>query len=55
MKKPRRSTVLGRWRIVDEMTAVSGDGDADREPHGTLTGEIRFLHGDEMPFTARPG
>ena len=105
MKQPRRSTVLGRWRIVeiegwdadyidmlgpghiqfdrdgghiefgavqlgldcwyspagvhfnfqghDEMTEVSGDGDADLEPDGTLTGEIRFHHGDEMPFTAR--
>jgi hypothetical protein len=37
----------------DEMTEVSGDGDADLEPDGTLTGEIRFHHGDEMPFTAR--
>jgi hypothetical protein len=105
MTKPRRSTVLGRWRIVeiegwdtsyidmlgpghiqfdrdgghiefgavqigldcwysptgahfnfqghDEMTEVSGNGDADLEPDGTLTGEIRFHHGDEMPFIAR--
>ena len=37
----------------DEMTEVSGDGDADLEPDGTLTGEIRFHHGDEMPFTAK--
>ena len=37
----------------DEMTEVSGDGDADLEPDGTLTGEIRFHHGDNMPFTAR--
>lgn len=37
----------------DEMTEVSGDGDADLEPDGSLTGEIRFHHGDEMPFIAR--
>jgi hypothetical protein len=37
----------------DEMTEVAGDGDADLEPDGTLTGEIRFHHGDEMPFTAK--
>jgi hypothetical protein len=105
MKKPHRSTVLGRWRIVeiegwdadyidmlgpghiqfdrdggyiefgaaqlvldcwysptsahfnfqghDEMTEVSGDGDADLDPDGALIGEIRFHHGHEMPFTAR--
>jgi hypothetical protein len=37
----------------DEMTEVSGDGDADIEPNGTLTGEIRFHLGDEASFTAR--
>jgi hypothetical protein len=37
----------------DEITEVSSDGEADLEPDGTLTGEIRFHHGDEMPFTAR--
>ena len=37
----------------DEMTEVSGDGDADLAPDGTLIGEIRFHLGDEMPFTAR--
>jgi hypothetical protein len=37
----------------DEMTEASGDGDADLEPDGTLTGEIRFHMGDEMPFTAK--
>ena len=35
------------------MTEVSGDGDADLEPDGTLTGEIRLHHGDDMPFTAK--
>jgi hypothetical protein len=37
----------------DEMAEVSGDGDADLEPDGTLTGEIRFHMGDDMPFTAK--
>jgi hypothetical protein len=34
----------------DEMTEVSGDGEADIGFDGTLTGEVRFHHGDEMPF-----
>lgn len=37
----------------DEGTEVSGDGDADLEPDGTLAGEICFHNGDDMPFTAR--
>ena len=37
----------------DEMTEVSGDGDADLEPDGTLTGKIRFHLGDEASFIAR--
>ena len=39
----------------DEMTEVSGDGDADLEPDGSLSGEIRFHQGDEATFTARKG
>jgi hypothetical protein len=31
----------------DEMTEVSGDGAADREPDGSITGEIRFRWRDE--------
>lgn len=38
----------------DEMTEVSGDGDADLEPDGSVAGEIRFHMGDEATFTARP-
>ena len=30
----------------------NGNGDADLEPDGTLTGEIRCNNGDDMPFTA---
>jgi hypothetical protein len=37
----------------DEGTEVSGDGDADLGPEGTLVGELRFHQGDDMPFTAR--
>ena len=38
----------------EEGTEVSGDSDADLED-GSLTGEIRFYNGDEMPFIARRG
>jgi hypothetical protein len=36
----------------DEMDHASGDGDAQLEADGTLTGEIRFHRGDESAFTA---
>ena len=38
----------------DEMTEVSGAGDADLEPDGSITGEIRSHMGDEATFIARP-
>ena len=41
------------FRGSDEGTEVFGDGDADLEPDGTIAGELRFHHGDDMPFTAR--
>lgn len=41
------------WEGSDEMDHARGDGDADLEEDGTLTGEIRFHHGDESSFTAR--
>ena len=37
----------------DEGTEVSGNGDAELAEDGTLTGEIRFHNGDDMPFIAR--
>ena len=37
----------------DEGTEVFGDGDADLEPDGTLTGELNFHNGDDMPFIAK--
>jgi len=36
----------------DEMEEVSGDGDAELEEDGALTGEIRFDNGDEATFRA---
>ena len=35
------------------MSEVSSEGDVDLEPDGTLTGETRFHHGDEVPFSAK--
>ncbi len=37
----------------DEMDHACGDGDAQLEADGTLTGEIRFHRGDESAFAAR--
>jgi hypothetical protein len=37
----------------NEMTEIAGDGDAELEEDGTLTGEIRFHNGDEASFTAK--
>jgi hypothetical protein len=36
------------------MDEVSGDGDAELEENGTLSGEIHFDNGDESSFTAKP-
>ena len=41
------------WAGSDEMDEASGDGDAQLEDDGTLTGEVRFHRGDESSFTAR--
>lgn len=41
------------WEGNDEMDPACGNGDAQLEADGTLTGEIRFHHGDESSFTAR--
>jgi hypothetical protein len=37
----------------DEMDPARGDGEAELEDDGTLTGEIRFHDGDESTFKAR--
>lgn len=41
------------WEGSDEMDPARGDGEAELEEDGTLTGEIRFHHGDESTFKAR--
>ncbi|MCW8088309.1 hypothetical protein [Sabulicella glaciei] len=41
------------WEGSDEMDNASGDGDAQLEEDGSLTGEISFHRGDECSFTAR--
>lgn len=41
------------WVGSDEMDEVSGAGSAELAEDGTMTGEIRFHHGDESEFTAR--
>ena len=37
----------------DEMTEVSGDGDAELQPDGTLVCEVQFHMGDEMLIRPR--
>lgn len=41
------------WEGFDEMDPSRGDGEAELEEDETLTGEIRFHHGDESTFKAR--
>ena len=41
------------WEGSDEMDHACGDGDAQLEDDGTLTGELRFHRGHESVFTAR--
>ncbi len=42
---------MGRGQNLGPL--VSGHGDTDLVDDGTLTGEIRFHNGDDMPFIAR--
>jgi hypothetical protein len=42
------------WEGNDEMDEVCGDGWAQLDPDGSLSGEIRVHGGDEIPFIARP-
>lgn len=41
------------WEGSDEMDHVSGDGWAELDDDGTVTGEISFHLGDESTFKAR--
>jgi hypothetical protein len=49
---PGTDSVHFTWEGSDEMDHASGDGDAQLDADGTLTGEIRFHRGDEPAFTA---
>lgn len=42
------------WDGNDETDEACGDGWAERQPDGSLVGEIRFHRGDEISFIARP-
>ncbi len=48
-----RTSIWFRFFGSDEMEEVSGDGDAELEEDGTLSGEIRFDNGDESAFCAK--
>jgi hypothetical protein len=49
---PRSESIHFTREGSDEMDHASGDGDAQLEADGTLTGEVRFHRGDEAAFTA---
>jgi hypothetical protein len=49
-----KTSIWFRFHGSDEMDEVSGDGDAELEENGTLSGEIHFDNGDESSFTAKP-
>jgi hypothetical protein len=48
-----QSRIWFTFHGFDEITEGTGDGEAELEDDGTLTGEIRFNHGDETSFTAK--
>ena len=48
-----RTGVYFTFHGSDEGTEVFGNGDAELEPDGTLTGEINFHNGDDMPFIGK--
>lgn len=47
-----QASIYFTWTGHDEMDEASGDGDAQLEDDGTLTGDIRFHLGDESSFIA---
>ena len=46
-------SVYFTWAGSNEMEHVRGEGDAEIEDDGTISGEIRFHNGDEAAFAAR--
>jgi hypothetical protein len=49
---PSSESIHFTWESSAEMDHACGDGDAQLQADGTLTGEIRFHRGDESAFTA---
>lgn len=47
-------TVYFTWNGSDELDEAHGEGWAELQPDGSLTGEIRFQGGDEADFIACP-
>lgn len=41
------------WQGNDEMNEAQGDGWAEIQPDGSISGQICFHNGDEADFTAR--
>jgi hypothetical protein len=50
---PEDTAIEFSWNGNDEMDEASGDGSAELQPDGTLSGQIDFHNGDEVLFTAR--
>jgi len=48
------NAVQFNWEGNDEMDEVCGDGWVQLDPDGSLSGEMKFHGGDEIPFIARP-
>lgn len=48
------NTIEFTWDGNDEMDETRGDGWAELQPDGTITGQICFHGGSEANFSARP-
>jgi hypothetical protein len=47
------TSIAFSWTGNDEMDEAQGDGWAELQPDGSITGAIRFHNGDEANFIAR--
>ena len=50
---PSSHSIHFTWEGSDEMDHSCGDGDAQLQDDGALTGKLRFHRGDESTFTVR--
>jgi hypothetical protein len=48
----RKASIPCTWDGFDEMDEASGDGHAELQDDGSITGEIAFHIGDKLYFTA---